>query len=81
MYPGAVGSFYRNPNDEFQRFYNIDLYSKLLIAIEMPIHKRIAKEKLRKTYEINEMLDHVYDLFLHIGKDIAPVQFQSVTKG
>lgn len=47
----------------------------------MPIHKRIAKEKLRKTYDINEMLDHLYDLFIHIGKDIAPVHFQSITKG
>ena len=47
----------------------------------MPIHKRIPKEKLRKTYEVTEMLDHVYDLFLHIAKDIAPVSYQSVTKG
>jgi hypothetical protein len=39
----------------------------------MPIHKRIAKEKLRKSYDINEMLDHLYDLFQHIGQDLTPV--------
>jgi hypothetical protein len=47
----------------------------------MPIHKRIAKEKLRKTYDINEMLDHLYDLFQYIGKDLVNVSFKSITKG
>lgn len=47
----------------------------------MPIHKRIAKEKLRVSYDINEILDHVYDLFQHVGKELAPVNYQSVTRG
>ena len=47
----------------------------------MPIHKRIAKEKLRSSYEIHEMLDHVYDLFQHIAKDITSCTFPSITKG
>lgn len=47
----------------------------------MPIHKRIAKEKFRKSYDINEMLDHLFDLFHHIGKDLTNANFTSVTKG
>ena len=81
MYPGLITDMYRDPKDEAQKYFNIELYSKCLIAIKMPIHKRIAKEKLRLSYEINEMLEHVYDLFLHIANDLAPVNFQSVTKG
>jgi hypothetical protein len=72
---------HKDPKEEVERYYNIELYSKCLIAIKMPIHKRIAKEKLRKSYDINEMLDHVYDLFQHIGKHLANVNFRSVTKG
>jgi hypothetical protein len=81
MYPGLIQELYKNPKDDIQKYYNIELYSKCLIAIKMPIHKRIAKEKLRKSYDINEMLDHLYDLFSHIGRDLAPTNFQSVTKG
>jgi hypothetical protein len=80
-YPGLISHMYKDPKDEVQRFYNIELYSKWQITIKMPIHKRIAKEKLRKTYDINEMLDHLYDLFQHIGKDLVNVSFKSITKG
>lgn len=72
---------YSNPADDSQKFYNMQLYHKCLIAVEMPLHKRITKEKLRMSYDLNEMLDHVYDLFLHIAKDLAPVQFASISKG
>lgn len=81
MYPNLISHFYRNPCDEMQKFYNIQLYLKWLISIEVPIHKRIVKEKLKPSYEINEMLDHIYDLFQHIAKDLAPIQVSSISKG
>ena len=71
---------YREPKDEKERLYNIDLYNKCLIAIKMPIHKRMEKEKFRKNYDINEMLDHLFDLFHLIGKELASANFSSITK-
>ena len=81
MYPNLISKFYRNPVDDMQKLYNIQLYCKWLISIEMPIHKRIAMEKIRPSYNISEMLDHIYELFQHIAKDLAPVQFPSISKG
>lgn len=81
MYPGLITKMHKDPKTELERYYNIELYHKCQIAIKLPIHKRLAKEKFRKTYEINEMLDHLFDLFQLIGKKLASANFPSVTKG